>query len=67
MMTRKPPVRKQKSPGSWGTPAKLSPDLQAKIGEKLKEMHDDVIRQGVPPRFAELLARLDQPADEKSK
>jgi hypothetical protein len=41
--------------------------LQAKIGEKLKEMHDDVIRQGVPSRFAELLARLDQPADKESK
>jgi hypothetical protein len=41
--------------------------LQAKIGEKLKEMHDDVIRQGVPARFAELLARLDKPAQEEPK
>lgn len=37
----------------------LPPDVQAKIGEKLKAMYDDVVSQPVPDRFRELLARLD--------
>lgn len=39
--------------------AALGPDLQAKIGDQLRAMHDDVVKEGVPPRFAELLAQLD--------
>lgn len=67
MTTRKASDRKTRSPKAWGPPARLSADLQAKIGEKLKEMHDDVLRQGVPARFADLLAKLDEPTDEHSK
>ncbi|MBX6424481.1 MAG: hypothetical protein IRZ09_00930 [Variibacter sp.] len=43
--------------------ATLGRDIQAKIGEQLRAMYDDVVSQGVPDRFAELLKRLDQPDD----
>ena len=65
-MTTRKTTGKPGNPKSWGPPGQLSADLQGKIGEKLKELHDGIIREGVPARFAELLARLDTPAD-KSK
>lgn len=39
----------------------LGSDIQAKIGQHLRAMYDDVVRQGVPDRFLDLLAKLDQP------
>jgi hypothetical protein len=39
--------------------AKLSRDVQAKLGQQLRAMYDDVLSQGVPDRFADLLTRLD--------
>jgi hypothetical protein len=46
--------------------ARLGRDVQAKIGQQLRAMYDDVLNQGVPDRFSELLNRLDQ-KDEKGK
>ncbi|MCB4770629.1 hypothetical protein LGR54_18635 [Ancylobacter sp. Lp-2] len=40
----------------------LDGDIQAKIGQHLRAMYDDVVRQGVPNRFLDLLSQLDQPA-----
>ena len=37
----------------------LPPDVQGKIGEKLKALYDDVVRQPVPDRFMDLLSQLD--------
>jgi hypothetical protein len=37
----------------------LSKDVQARIGSQLRAMHDDIVREGVPDRFVELLSRLD--------
>jgi len=37
----------------------LPRDAQAKIGEKLKALYDDVVSQPVPDRFKDLLAKLD--------
>ena len=37
----------------------LPPDVQVKIGEKLKAIYDDVVRQPVPDRFRDLLSQLD--------
>lgn len=62
-MTAKKTPGKATNPKAWGPPARLSADLQGKIGEKLKELHDDIIKEGVPPRFADLLAKLDEPAN----
>ena len=44
--------------------AKLGPDIKAKIGQQLRAMHSDVVNQGVPDRFSEILRRLDQAGDE---
>ena len=46
-----------------GAPRKqgeLNPEIQARIGHQLRAMYDDVVRQGVPDRFADLLRQLDQ-------
>ena len=49
---------------------KLGPDIKAKIGQQLRLMYGEVVDQGVPERFVEMLKRLDDPddpADEDSK
>jgi Anti-sigma factor NepR len=43
---------------------KLGHDIQAKIGRQLRAIYDDVVNQGVPDRFVELLSRLDDPDGE---
>lgn len=40
-------------------PGKLGRDVQARLGQQLRAMYDDVVNQGVPDRFAELLNRLE--------
>lgn len=40
-------------------PAKLSRDVQARLGQQLRAMYDEVVNEGVPDRFTELLNRLD--------
>jgi hypothetical protein len=37
----------------------LNAEIQSRIGHQLRAMYDDVVRQGVPERFAELIRRLD--------
>jgi hypothetical protein len=38
--------------------AKLSRDVQARLGQQLRAMYDDVVNQGVPDRFTDLLNRM---------
>lgn len=40
-------------------PAKLSREVQTRLGQQLRSMYDDVVHQGVPDRFTELLNRID--------
>jgi hypothetical protein len=40
---------------------KLGPDIKAKIGMQLRLMYGEVVDQGVPERFVEMLKRLDDP------
>ena len=47
--------------------AKLGNDVKAKIGQQLRLMYDEIVEQGVPERFAEILRDLDEPSDEGSK
>ena len=47
--------------------ATLGPEVKAKIGHQLRLMHDEVVSQGVPDRFAEILRRLDSPTDGGAK
>ena len=39
---------------------RLTREVQQKIGSQLRAMYDDVVKQGVPDRFTELLAQLDE-------
>ncbi len=43
-------------------PAKLGRDVQARLGQQLRAMYDDVVNQGVPDRFNELINRLEDDA-----
>jgi hypothetical protein len=40
-------------------PAKLGRDVQARLGQQLRALYDDVVNQGVPDRFNDLINRLD--------
>jgi hypothetical protein len=40
-------------------PGGLNAEIQSRIGHQLRAMYDDVVRQGVPDRFAELINKLD--------
>ncbi len=39
----------------------LNSEIQSRIGHQLRAMYDDVVRQGVPDRFADLIRKLDVP------
>jgi hypothetical protein len=43
--------------------ASLESDIKARIGQQLRAMYSDVVNQGVPDRFSEILRRLDQADD----
>jgi hypothetical protein len=45
---------------------KLGPEIKAKIGQQLRAMYSDVVNQGVPNRFSEILRRLDEAGAEGS-
>jgi hypothetical protein len=48
------------------TPAPaLGPKVMAAIGKVLRTMYAEIIAEGVPERFAEILRRLDQPTSER--
>ena len=38
----------------------LTPEIQAKIGQQLRKIYDDMVNQGVPDCFVDLLDRLDK-------
>ena len=39
---------------------RLGRDVQSKIGQQLRSMYDNVVNEGVPDRFTEMLRRLDE-------
>jgi Anti-sigma factor NepR len=47
--------------GAAGKQTGLNAEIQSRIGHQLRAMYDDVVRQGVPDRFAELIRKLDAP------
>lgn len=49
------------APGKQG---RLNAEIQSRIGHQLRAMYDDVVRQGVPDRFAELIRKLDVPSSD---
>lgn len=58
MKDGKPEMSKNAGPGKQGG---LNAEIQSRIGHQLRAMYDDVVRQGVPDRFAELIKKLDNP------
>ncbi|MEJ2379546.1 MAG: NepR family anti-sigma factor [Pseudolabrys sp.] len=46
-------------------PPKLSREVQARLGQQLRAMYDEVVNQGVPDRFTELLNRIDGNEDRR--
>jgi Anti-sigma factor NepR len=48
--------------------ASVESDIKARIGQQLRAMYSDVVNQGVPDRFSEILRRLDEAgADRKNE
>lgn len=39
---------------------RLGRDVQNKLGQQLRTAYDDIVSEGVPDRFTELLRRLDE-------
>lgn len=57
-----------RSDGRSGEGVSVQPEVQARIGDKLKEVYSDVLNAPVPDRFTELLAQLESSnADKASK
>ena len=42
---------------------RLGREVQARIGQQLRAMYDDVVREGVPPHIADLVRRLSEQDD----
>jgi hypothetical protein len=40
---------------------KLGPDIKAKIGMQLRLMYGEIVDQGVPERFVQIISQLDDP------
>jgi len=56
MKDYRPPANKAPGAGKQGG---LNAEIQSRIGHQLRAMYDDVVRQGVPDRFADLIRQLD--------
>jgi Anti-sigma factor NepR len=67
-----PPTNEVKTegPDTMGRPAthrksevRLGKEIQARIGQQLRAMYDDVVEQGVPQHIDELVRRLSEQDD----
>jgi hypothetical protein len=70
MKRQKPEKSETEMLSSNDTPprdAALGRDIQERIGQQLRAMYNDVVSQGVPDRFTELLRKLDERRDEEGK
>jgi len=47
--------------------ARLGQDIQAKIGQQLRAMYADVVDQGVPQRFVDLVRRMGEPSKKEGE
>lgn len=63
-MTKRDPANTK--PKRWAPEPKLGPEIQGRLGEQLRELHEEIVQQGVPSRFVDLLAELDKKKPEKS-
>jgi len=44
--------------------AALNRQIQDRIGQQLRAMYNDVVSQGIPDRFSELLKKLDEQVED---
>jgi len=61
---KSPPMQTESNPEK--NSSGLNREIQAKIGQQLRAMFDEVVQEGVPDRFADLLRQLDNPAEKTS-
>ena len=45
---------------------RLGRDVQSKIGQQLRAMYDNVVSEGVPDRFTDMLQQLDKQQDQQA-
>jgi len=45
--------------------ATLGREIQAKIGLQLRTLYNDIVSEGVPDRFSDLISQLDKKSDDK--
>ena len=57
------PKKPMKMQDAGGKDVALGREIQSKIGQQLRAMYDNVVDEGVPDRFADLLRQMDKPAD----
>jgi hypothetical protein len=50
-----------------GKVVSLGRDVQVKIGQHLRTMYDEVVKQGVPDHLNDLLQKLDRPKSNPSE
>ena len=66
-MTDRKSIRRPKMGSSPAKPEKtdvgLGRDVQTKIGQQLRAMYDEVVSEGVPDRFVDLLQKLEKRSD----
>jgi hypothetical protein len=62
MQRRTPPKGDVKAP-KVRDKGRLDRSIQNEIGRNLRAMYNDVVEQGVPDRFADLLAKLEPGTD----
>jgi hypothetical protein len=46
---------------------RLGRDVQSKIGQQLRSMYDNVVSEGVPDRFTDMLRQLDEQTAQQAK
>jgi Anti-sigma factor NepR len=56
-----PGIRTMYAQRSEKNVVELGPDIKANIGRQLRLMYGEVVDQGVPGRFVQMLKRLDDP------
>ena len=61
---RQPPDTSMKAEKTKRKKGRLSADIQYKLGQQLRAMYTDVVNEGVPDQFSELIQRLEK-RDEK--
>jgi hypothetical protein len=54
------PMGKPVSPTPHKTDVRLGREVQARIGQQLRAMYDDVVNQGVPTHITDLVRKLSE-------